>query len=77
LGPSILHVHAADAIGELAGRRASPVPLGQGTVDLPAVLAALDQHGYRGYFTVTHRDGDNASHEIARAVQYLRGQLGC
>ncbi len=72
LGPRILHVHASDAVGELAGRRGSQVSLGEGTADFPALLGALDQHGYRGYFTVTTREADDPAHQIAQAVGYLR-----
>jgi sugar phosphate isomerase/epimerase len=72
LGPRIVHVHATDAVCELPGRRGSQVSLGEGTVDFPALLAALDQHDYRGDFTVTHRGADDPQQEITRAIEYLR-----
>ncbi len=71
-GPAILHVHAADAVWELAPGRGSPVSLGQGTADFPALLAALEEHDYRGYFTVTHRGAGDCADEISRAIRYLR-----
>ncbi len=72
LGPFILHVHATDAVCEEAGRRGSQVPLGEGSADFPALLGALDQHDYRGYFTITHHTAGDPAGEIAKAVEYLR-----
>ncbi|MHC4401097.1 MAG: sugar phosphate isomerase/epimerase family protein, partial [Planctomycetota bacterium] len=51
LKDKILHVHATDAVVELAGQRGGPVSPGQGAADFPALLGALDEHGYRGYFS--------------------------
>ena len=73
LGDSILSVHATDASINLPGRRGGPVPLGQGSADFPALLAALAEHDYRGYFTVGHQTIDDPRSEIARAIEYLRG----
>ena len=72
VGPSILHVHATDAVWELAAGRGLPVSLGQGTADFPALLAALEEHGYRGYFTVTRRAAGDPTDDLARAIRYLR-----
>jgi len=71
LGPAILHVHATDAVCELAAGHGTQVAVGQGTADFAALLAALDEHDYRGYFTVTHRSADPAG-EFAQAIRYLR-----
>ena len=72
VGRRILHVHANDAMWELAARRGSPVALGQGAADFPALLAALDEQAYQGYFTVTHRGVGDSTDQIARAIRYLR-----
>jgi sugar phosphate isomerase/epimerase len=72
VGPAILHVHANDAAWELAAGRGCPVSLGQGTADFPALLAALDEHDYRGYFTVTYGGAGDSTDEITRAIRYLR-----
>jgi sugar phosphate isomerase/epimerase len=72
VGPAILHVHATDAVWEGAAGRGAPALPGQGMADFPALLAALDEHDYRGYFTVAHRGGGDATDEIARAIRYLR-----
>ncbi|MFH1920701.1 MAG: sugar phosphate isomerase/epimerase family protein [Planctomycetota bacterium] len=72
LGPSILHVHATDAVCQRGRSRGNQVALGQGTADFPELLAALEQHGYQGYFTVTPH-ADDPTNEIARAIRYLHG----
>ena len=73
LGPSILHVHATDAARESGAGRGSQTSLGEGTADFPELLGALDQYGYQGYFTVTHRAAADPEREIAQAIAYLRG----
>ena len=72
LGPAILHVHATDAIRDPSGRSGEPAPLGQGSADLPAILGALDEHAYRGCFTIQHRTADDPQREIPQAIRYLR-----
>ncbi|NUQ64009.1 MAG: sugar phosphate isomerase/epimerase [Pirellulales bacterium] len=72
LGSWILHVHASDAIHGLAQGRGVRVPLGQGAVDLPAILGALEEFDYRGYFTIRPHEGSDAMHQASAAVQYLR-----
>ncbi len=73
LGPWILHVHAGDGVCDPATRRGKHVALGQGSADLPAVLAALDEHGYRGYLTVGQDSAQDRTEEIAAAIKFLRG----
>lgn len=72
LGASVLHVHATDAVRELAGR-GTLLALGEGAADFPALLGALDEHRYQGYFTVTSQGAADSVGEIARAIRYLRG----
>ena len=60
LGSNILHVHARDGVQDLARRRALEVPLGRGSADFPALLGALEERGYRGYFTVGRAGGRSA-----------------
>lgn len=71
LGPFILHVHARDAVRDLARGRGLEVPLGRGTVDFPALLGALEDHQYRGFFTIAREDSDHTEFEIGEAVKYL------
>jgi sugar phosphate isomerase/epimerase len=71
LGPKILHVHARDGVRDLARGRGLEVPLGRGSADFPALLGALEDHQYRGFFTVAREDSDNPVAEVAAAVEYL------
>lgn len=72
LGPAIRHVHATDGVFDLARRRGDQVPLGQGGVDFPEVLALLNDFDYRGFLTVQCSSGDDPAAGAARAVEYLR-----
>lgn len=72
LADHVLHVHATDATRDLAERRNVEVPLGQGNAEVPELLAILEEHHYRGYFTIERRQCDNPVSEIGQSVQYLR-----
>lgn len=71
LGPNILHVHARDGVRDLARGRGQEVPLGRGTTDFPALLGALQERGYRGYFTVGRETSDEPELEAKQAIKYL------
>lgn len=72
LGEHVLHVHAKDGVRDLAQGRGVEVPLGRGSVDFPGLLAVLEEHQYRGYFTIERENADNPVYEIGQAVEYLR-----
>lgn len=72
LGPNILHVHARDGVRDLARGRGLEVPLGRGSADFPALLGALQEKDYRGYFTVARETADEPEVEIEQAIKYLR-----
>ncbi len=72
LGAHILYVHAKDGVRDLAQGRGVEVPLGRGTVDFPEIFGILEEHHYRGYFTVEREHSENPIAEIGQAVQYLR-----
>jgi sugar phosphate isomerase/epimerase len=72
LGPSILHVHAKDGVRDLAQGRGLEVPLGRGAADFPNLLGALEEHEYRGFFTIERTAGDDPLFEIGQAVKYLQ-----
>lgn len=48
-------------------------PLGEGSVDFPEYLKALENIGYKGFLTIEREVGDNPSADIEHAVRFLRG----
>ena len=70
LGPHITHVAAADAVRE-SGSRATDVPLGRGMVDLPELIARLEQFEYQGWVTVQCEHSTAPAEELSNAVAYL------
>lgn len=72
LGGQIMYVHAKDGVRDLAQGRGVEVPLGRGTVDFPEIFGILEEHQYRGYFTVEREHCDNPLGEVGQAVQFLR-----
>ena len=72
VGPHVIHVHAKDAVRDLAQGRGLETPLGRGSVDFPALIGALEEYSYRGYFTIERKDAADPVTEIGQAVQYLR-----
>jgi len=72
LGTHVIHVHAKDAVRDLAQGRGLETPLGRGSVDFPELIGVLEEHNYRGYFTVERQHAADPIAEIGQAVQYLR-----
>jgi sugar phosphate isomerase/epimerase len=72
LGPQILHVHAHDAVRDTARGRGLEVQLGRGSADFPELLGALEEWGYRGYFTIERTGAEDPVAEVEQAVSYLR-----
>lgn len=72
LGPYVLHVCAKDGTRDAAHRRGLETPLGRGSVDWPGLFGALEEHDYRGYFTIQRTEGAEPAQEIGQAVQFLR-----
>lgn len=62
------HVHATDAIRGAFKGRGRAVILGTGEVDLPNVLAALEESGYRGWIGLEPVDGMGVQPELAAAI---------
>jgi sugar phosphate isomerase/epimerase len=73
LGPCIVHVHASDGVRDLARNRGEYVPVGQGSADFPALLGALEEYEYRGYFTVAHQGIGGVAGGVGDVIRYLRG----
>ncbi|MEN6497910.1 MAG: TIM barrel protein [Thermoguttaceae bacterium] len=72
LGRWILHVHASDAATEASRSGPHLIAPGRGEVDFPSLLGALDEVGYRGYFTVQAPSSMNPRQELAEALEFLR-----
>ncbi len=66
------HVRISDGARDLARGRGVQVPIGRGSVDFPAVLASLEQHGYRGYLCVVRDECEEPVEDIANGIQYLK-----
>jgi len=72
LASHIRHVHLTDAVaGAFAGRGRATI-LGTGQVDLPGVLGALEERGYRGWMGLEPVDETDAPAELTDALEQLR-----
>ncbi|SHO47573.1 sugar phosphate isomerase/epimerase family protein [Anaerocolumna xylanovorans] len=73
----IVHTHAKDGkplgLSEAADSKEPwiELPLGQGNVDFPQYIKALEEVGYRGFLTIEREVGMKPAEDIAHAVSYL------
>ncbi len=51
------------------------VPLGEGSVDFPNYLAALEEIGYNGFLTIEREVGDKPEVDIKAAVDFLNNLM--
>ncbi len=51
------------------------VPLGEGSVDFPKYLAALEEIGYNGFLTIEREVGDDPAKDIRAAVDFLKNLM--
>jgi sugar phosphate isomerase/epimerase len=72
LGPHVLHVHACDAVRDLARSQVIDVELGRGTADLPKLLGQLEEFNYRGWVTIECPNSNDPVREIGDAVAFLK-----
>jgi sugar phosphate isomerase/epimerase len=72
LGQHIMYAYANDAVRDLSQGGGTATPLGRGSVDVPALLGALQEHAYRGYFTAERALAQDPVAEIGQALEYLR-----
>jgi sugar phosphate isomerase/epimerase len=75
LGAHVIHVHAKDGVRDLAQGRGIETQLGRGAADFPEILGILEEHEYRGYFTIERKHASDPVLEVGQAVQYLRNLL--
>ena len=52
------------------------LPLGEGDVDFPNYLKALDDIGFRGFLTIEREVGEDPEGDIGLAVRFLREHIG-
>lgn len=86
----IVHTHAKDGIcltdGKVElnneqeiqaalGHAYLELPLGQGGVDWPNYLKALEEIGYNGFLTIEREVGEDPSKDIGMAADFLRGYM--
>ena len=71
LGPHVASVHATDAVAGAFAGRGRAVILGTGQVDFPAVFAALEERGYRGWIGLEPVEERAAQRELAAAREFV------
>jgi L-ribulose-5-phosphate 3-epimerase len=71
--PEIIYGMIEDVIH--AGVAFEEVPLGEGSVDFPAYLKALDSIGYHGFLTIEREVGENPEKDIRTAVKFLNNTI--
>lgn len=72
LGPNVTYVYAQDGVRDLAQGRGIEVQLGRGSADFPALLGALEEYDYRGFWTIERENSRQPTEEVGQAVSYLR-----
>jgi len=78
LGPYIQGVHAKDGLYPTDPKQlGKEVPIGQGKVDFPVLIARLKQIGYRNPLTIEREiSGDKQTADILAAKAYLEKLIG-
>lgn len=76
--PFIRHVHVndmADKPGELSHCNADRRLPGRGILDLPAIFGRIENHGYRGLFSIEMFDEELRAMPVGRAAKVLYDSL--
>jgi len=71
LGRRILAFHAGDVTSRPGGRGYRLVPLGQGNVDYPGVLTALEKVGYQGHLILRPTGEGDPLAELRQAKEFI------
>jgi sugar phosphate isomerase/epimerase len=66
------HVHATDGVRDNVQKRGLYTLLGRGSADFPELAGILEEHQYRGYFTIERQQWSDPVTEIGHAVEYLK-----
>ncbi len=71
LNDAIVHTHARDALREAGGELGREVTPGDGDLDWNEYLGALDEVGYRGWFTIKLDQTADPLRDVPRAIAFL------
>jgi sugar phosphate isomerase/epimerase len=66
----IVHTHAKD--GVRIDNKPKEVPLGEGQVNFPRYLQAMEEIGFHGHYAIEREVGADPVADIAKAVKFLR-----
>ncbi|EKN65234.1 xylose isomerase domain-containing protein [Neobacillus bataviensis LMG 21833] len=69
-GSGVDHEQIAKMVTE--GEFFREVPLGEGKVDFPNYLTALQEIGFTGYLTIEREVGTNPVHDIRKAIHFMQ-----
>jgi len=73
--PRVMHTHLNDSAVSTA-ERAPSVALGEGALDVPAILQILKDAGYSGYYNIEYGAGQvDPTPMIEKSLAYLRAHL--
>lgn len=73
LGSHIGFVHLTDSVAGTYAGRGRPAALGEGEVDVPAVLGALEERAYHGWIGLEPAEESAGMGELAAAIGLLGG----
>ena len=77
LGPYVRAVHVKDGEYPISGREFGPERrLGEGRVNIPAIISKLADFGYEGSLTIEREVKDNWEEDIKASKKYLEGIIG-
>ena len=71
LAEFVLHFRARDAVRDLSRSENVEVQLGRGSVDLPPLLAKLEEKNYQGYMTVQCQRSDDSRLQLGQSLEFL------
>jgi sugar phosphate isomerase/epimerase len=73
IGKYVMGVHCKDGLYPTDGRQLGrEVPMGEGVVDFPRLIASLEALGYRGDYTIEREiSGEQQRRDILKAVEML------
>lgn len=71
--PEVIYGIIEDVIQK--GEAFMEVPLGEGRVDFPSYLRALDSIGYHGFLTIEREVGENPERDIRTAITFLNHSI--